>query len=1162
MQQSIWITRPLALFTALLVVFGSATPPPASASDKGVQSKPLGETIQMAFEPNVGQTDEQVAFIARGRGYTAYLTESEAVLSLGRAKKADRAKHMKADDDFEPARSDDADQTVLRMRFAGANRVARIAGLDKLPGTANYFVGNDPSKWRTGIPTYARVRYEGVYDGVDVDLYGNQERVEYDFRVAPGADPAQVRVRFDGAERVDVDESGDLVLRMDGGEIRQQKARVYQEGAQGKRDVSARYTVTGDGEVGFELGSYDPSRTLVIDPVLVYSSYLGGLEHDSCSAIAVDSTGAAYVTGITASTDFPTAGPFQPSNVGYSAFITKVNAAGTALVYSTYLGGWDGQGSGGYDIAVDGSGAAYVAGFTSSASFPVANAILGYYSGGGQDGFVTKLDPTGTFLAYSTYLGGSNLDACSAIAVTSTGFAYVTGATESPNFPTVRPIQSHLKGVTDAFVIEIDQGGNWPIFSTYLGGSTRDSASGIALDGTGAVYVTGSTKSADFPVVSAFQPMRMGTYDAFVTKLNAHGTQFVYSTYLGGSNSEGGADIAVDGSGAAYVTGSTSSTNFPTASPIQATNAGGYNDAFVTKLSAAGTSLVYSTYLGGGGNDAPTDIAVDGNGGAYLTGTTDSANYPTVNPIQATYQGNGDPFVTKLTPAGNYIAYSTYLGGNYNDQGQGIAVDGAGAAFVAGGTGSNNFPTRGPFQSYWAGTYDAFVTKFPVYADTVEFSANSYSVSEGGGVTITVTRAGNNSGTISVDYATSDNVAKQGVDYVPTSGTLTFPEGVTSQTFTVQSIDDAVEQGARALNLTLSAPTAGAAVGMIRRAVLTVVDDDPAGTFEFASAGFEVAENAQTVTVTVNRVNGSAGAVSVQYQTMDNTAEARPDYLPASGTLIFKEGETSATFEVTINDDTESEQTESLHLILRDPTGGATLGSRSRAFLSIVDDEWPTDTFNFSVSTYSVDEGSTATVEITRTNRTPAQTVLFATSDLTAVQGVDYTSVIKPVYFGVGTTRVTLQIPTTPDKFAEGVESVNLTVHDPSSDAPLARAVLTIDDAPGVVEFADLAFTANERSHHPRAEVTVRRVGGSAGTAVVSYATSSNTATAGSDFVSTSGTLTLDPGVTSKTFYITLSNDQINEGHESINLRLSIAADGTVLGNQRRAVAIILDDDQ
>jgi beta-propeller repeat-containing protein len=567
--------------------------------------------LPLSFEPNQGQTDARVKFLARASGYTLFVTSDEAVFA-GR------------------------DGSVERMKLLGENPKLRFEPLDKQPGISNYFIGNDPSKWRTNVPNYGRVALREVYPGIDLIFYGNERQLEYDWVVAPGANPKQIRVKWEGPSQVTKNASGDLVLSAS---LIQWKPVILQEG----KRIEGGYTVRGR-EVAFELAKYDAAKPLVIDPVLVYSTYLGG-SGDVGQGIAVDGAGNAYVMGSTRSTNFPTANPIQASNGGsFDVFVTKINADGSALVYSTYLGGRADDFGGG--IAADGAGNAYVTGYTHSTDFPTANPLQG--SGGGLDAFVTKINAAGSAFVYSTYLGGSGNDVGTGIAVDGSGNAYVTGNTNSTNFPTTNPLQASNGGDYDAFVTKINAAGSAKVYSTYLGGSGGDFGLGIAVDGSGNAYVTGSTDWTDFPTANPLQGSNGGFEDAFVTKINAAGSVLVYSTYLGGRGNDQGQGIAVDGSGNAYVTGVTFSTNFPTANPLQASNGGDY-DAFVTKINAAGSAYAYSTYLGGSGGEIGSDLAVDGSGKAYVTGSTTSTDFPTTNALQASNGDGLDAFVLSIS---------------------------------------------------------------------------------------------------------------------------------------------------------------------------------------------------------------------------------------------------------------------------------------------------------------------------------------------------------------------------------------------------------------------------------------------------------------------------------------------------------------------------------
>jgi hypothetical protein len=595
------------------------------------------------------------------------------------------------------------------MKLVGSNPAPNVMGLDELPGKSNYFIGKDPKKWRTNVPIYAKVRYHDVYPGVDLVYYGNQHQLEYDLIVAPGVDPSVITLAFHDADELTIDDQGNLILRTAGGTVIQKKPLVYQEIDGSPRFLTGRYVLKGSHRVGFSIPAYDVSKPLIIDPVLSYSTYLGGNGTDTGVAITVDGVGNAYVTGTAFSTNFPTANPFQAAKAGSSdAFVTKLDPVGSTLVYSTYLGG-----SGpdkGEGIVVDAAGDAYVTGSTNSGDFPTVNPFQAVNAGGGSTAFVTKLNAGGSGLIYSSYLGGSSFDQGHAIAVDTTGNAYVTGNTWSTDFPTVNPLQAAHGGNTDAFVTKVNTTGSAPVYSTYLGGISSEEGHGIAVDTAGNAYVTGQTWSTDFPTVNPLQGAFGGITDVFVTKINPAGSAPVYSTYLGGNGQEIGRGIAVDAAGNVFVTGHTSSTNFPTVTPLQSLFAG-FVDAFVAKVDVTGSSLVYSTYLGGSGDDRGHAIALDSTGSVNITGTTFSINFPIANPFQATNAGNGDAFVTQINAAGSALVDSTYLGGDGAEEGHGIAVDAAGSAYVTGRTDSTDFPTASPFQAVKGSGIDAFVAK-------------------------------------------------------------------------------------------------------------------------------------------------------------------------------------------------------------------------------------------------------------------------------------------------------------------------------------------------------------------------------------------------------------------------------------------------------------------
>jgi hypothetical protein len=599
------------------------------------------------------------------------------------------------------------------MTLAGSGP-ARAAGEDQLPGKVNYFMGNDSTKWHRDMATFAKVRYPGVYPGIDVVYYGNQGRLEYDFIVTPGADPGAITLAFTGA-KIDTKKDGDLVLATAGGSLSMHRPYIYQEIDGAKHPIAGGYAKRADGRIGFAVGPYDTKRPLVIDPVLLYSTYLGGTgSDDAATAIAVDQSGNVYVTGQTTSTDFPTQqGEQAASGGGYDAFVAKIDPSGSALVYSTYFGGsGDDWGAG---IAVDASGQAHVVGRTKSSNLPTtAGAFQTTYGGGAGDAFVAKFNASGSALIYSTYLGGNGYDVATSIALDPTGNAYVGGYNYLAGFPTTPgAYQTASKGPYDAFITKLNASGSALVYSTYVGGTGDDYVAGVAVDSLGNVYVTGLTTSSDFPMQNAAQPTFGGYYDAFVTKLNPAGSALVYSTYLGGIGWDGARGIAVDSLGNAYVAGQTGSNNFPTTAGAYQTTYGGNNDAFVAKITTSG-ALVYSTYLGGSGGDVANAIAVDQSGNAYVTGNNLKGGFPVKDALQ-TNDPNTESFkafVTKLAPDGSTLVYSTYLGGTGNDLGLGIAVDFLGSAYVAGVTQSPDFPTTpGAYQQNNAGVYDGFVVK-------------------------------------------------------------------------------------------------------------------------------------------------------------------------------------------------------------------------------------------------------------------------------------------------------------------------------------------------------------------------------------------------------------------------------------------------------------------
>ena len=698
--------------------------------------------LPLLFIANNGQVDSSVLYYAHVSGGEVYLTSSSIVLDLTRQ-----------DPVIGEGQQAGYQQLVLRLNLEAASDNPTVLCREISQSRVNYLIGNDPAKWFTDIPTYKEIVYSDIYPSIDLRLYGKEGALTYDFIVHPGGDVSNIRLSLEGIEGLDLSRH-DLVLNTAFGEMRQGRLNIYQGDGVCRQEIEGNFKLLSDTGYGFEVAAYDTGHDLIIDPALVYSTYLGGGGGDMGEDIALDAAGNAYVVGYTSSNNFPTTpGAFQTAYQAgaYDAFVTKLNATGSALVYSTYLGGtYDDEGWG---IAVDAAGNAYITGRTNSdeTAFPPTPGAFQTIHGGGYDAFIAKLNPAGNALVYCSYLGGAGQEIAWSVALDATGNAYIAGNTYSDNvtFPyTAGAFQTAYGGNCDAFVTKVNAAGSALVYSTYLGGVATEQGYGIALDAAGNAYVGGWTMSGDFPTTpGAFQTAYGGTFDAFVTKLNSTGTGLVYSTYLGGTGDERGRGITVDAADNAYVTGWTYSIDFPTTpGAFQTVNQGTVWDAFVTRLNATGNALVYSTYLGGSGTagDNGWAIAVDSSGCAYVVGITDSNNFPTTpGHFQMTASGlNGlnDAFVTKLNPTGSALRYSHYLGGAGGDSGHGIALDAAGNAYVVGYTSSNNFPTTpGAFQTAFTGGGDAFVTEVS-FADQPHYEVKT---DTGTGIATFTTSSGN-----------------------------------------------------------------------------------------------------------------------------------------------------------------------------------------------------------------------------------------------------------------------------------------------------------------------------------------------------------------------------------------------------------------------------------
>ena len=697
--------------------------------------------LPLHFEANQGQAGPQVKYISRGNRHALYLTQTETILALH-----DEATGKSA---------------ALHLKMDGANPAPEVSGEDKLTGRVNYFRGADQTRWQRDVPTFARVHYAGIYPGIDAVYYGNQRQLEYDFNVAPGADPAQIKLRFEGAQALRVDASGDLLISTAAGEVRQHKPVVYQEIEGERREIASNYKLERDGEVGFELAAYDASRTLVIDPVLAYSSYVGASSADTALGVAVDADGFAYITGNLFGAFTMTPGAYDTTNAGQDVYVAKINPAGGQFVYATYISATGGNNFSN-DIAIDAQGNAYITGKAAGAFFP---ATTGAYdtTQNSLDAFVIKLNAQGNALLYATYLGGTGNEEGFGIAVDTTGDIYVAGTTFSNNFPVVNALQTTFGGSRDAFAVKLRPAGGGAsdlLYSTYLGGAGDEEATAVAADVSGNLYLTGYATSANYPTTAnAFDTSLAGASggDAVVTKLNpsASGAQsLVYSTFIGGTSADRGNAVVLDDAALPniYIAGTTSSSSanglFPTTANAYDTTIG-QTDAFFTRINPVGagaSDLVYSTFIGGTNAEEGLGLARDASGKIYVSGSTGSSNFPTTpDAFQSVYNGN-DAFIVKLNPASagaSDLLYSTLFGGTTAgsnaadgiDKAHDIAVDAQNNFYVVGETGSRDLPVQNAFpnQTTHKGFSDGFVAKFmDSAANTFEISGRVTNLSNGG----------------------------------------------------------------------------------------------------------------------------------------------------------------------------------------------------------------------------------------------------------------------------------------------------------------------------------------------------------------------------------------------------------------------------------------------
>ncbi len=860
--------------------------------------------------------------MAKGSGITAYFSPSEVLYRAGRKS--------------------------VRIEFAGAN-YSIPEGTGEMPGRANFFRGQ-PEEWVTGVSLFQGVVYRNLYPGIDLRYGAEGRNLKSEFAVAPGSDPSVILIRYIDTYNLRIGQKGDLLIPLNGQDLREEVPSVYQDYGGQRVTVEGRFVFAGAGTVRLEIGPYDRSLPLIVDPSLSYSTLLDGSSPSAATALAVDANGSAYVTGFTSAYNFPTASPEQNVNAGGNeVFVAKLNVAGTGLVYCTYIGG-----SGddrGYGIAVDSTGSAYITGSTTSRNFPTRYPIQAAMLGG-KNAFVLKLSPSGSALVFSTYLGGSGSDAGNGIALDLSANAYIVGDTTSLNFP-ASGLQKGNKGGQDAFVASINSSGTSLMYSTYLGGSGTDHGAAIAVDSSGGAYVTGSTFSTDFPLANAFQKTIGGGQDAFVARLAPGGSALTFSTYLGGSggtvgNPEAGQGIALDSQGSVYVAGVTPSANFPVLSALQPSLDAGL-DAFVTKLSSTGI-LLYSTYFGGSGIDEANAIAVDTNNRAFVVGYTASTDLPIVGGFQSSNGGDYDAFIAELSATGNSLVWSSYLGGSSSDTATAVALDPTGNLYVAGWTLSTDFPLVNPYQSVNTDNYAAFVTKivFPTSGPAVlgvapssgtglaqTFSLQFSDVSGAAditGVAILINTSTAVAGACSVTYVPSQNVLALLTDAGTAPGASITPGSGSQQNSqcTLNGAGSSVTLAGTTLTLNLSLTFQSAFAGSkivylqaanpagstgwlakgswtVQAVTVTAVSVSPSSgsgssqAFAFQFSDAAGAADITAVAVSFNSNSSTVGACTVSYVRAQNTLALLTDSGAAPGTTIVPGGGTEQNSQCTLN---------------------------------------------------------------------------------------------------------------------------------------------------------------------------------------------------------------------------------------------------------------------
>lgn len=693
--------------------------------------------LPINFVENIGQLESNVKYYFNSSNFSFYFTKEELVIVCLSKQHEDKNEEILNIQEYKAKdvlrESPKVNGVAISLKFMNANKNVEIHGQVKGIGKINYYKSNDNNGSYTDINTYEKIIYKNIWNNIDLAFYNLNSQLKYDYIVHPGGNIEDIKILYSGLESLEIDETGNLIIKTPVCELIDSFPLSYQEINNEKVLITCKYKLEeiSKSEILCEFSlqnNYNKEYPLIIDPDLIYSSHLGGKNKDVGYGIDIDSNGFAYITGQTYSTDFPiTFGAFQTSLSGnFDAFVTKINPTGSELIYSTFIGG-SGEESA-FEISVDSNANAYITGETNSSNFPTTEGafqeINPSYRTGLKTTFITKLSSKGKII-YSTYLGGLSSGGGRGIVVDLEGNAYVTGDTLPSNFPTTPgAYQSNVTSNVSIFISKLNPNGSNLVYSTHFGGSAKDESHGISIDSNGNAYVTGMTYSSDFPTtIGAFQTEKTGeSVGAYVTKINSDGSNLIYSTYLSGSHGDSGTDIDVDSKGNAYIVGWTTSSDFPTTKGAFQESLNGLHDAFITKINSIGTKLMYSTYLGGNNVDIGYGIVVDSKGNAYVTGRADSKDFPTtIDAYQPSQNGSSDLFITKISKTGKKIIYSTFIGGRVYSFGYGIAIDSNGNAFITGENQSYDYPiTPNAFQTKYMGGNDAIVSKISTSSSKID----------------------------------------------------------------------------------------------------------------------------------------------------------------------------------------------------------------------------------------------------------------------------------------------------------------------------------------------------------------------------------------------------------------------------------------------------------